>query len=381
MTQHEITLPLDDVAELREAAEQVMQVETFATEQMAGRQVLRLHGKLLLDPQAAYRQVAPLFRARNYTALLDEDPLGARLTALPGLIAGGKSRLWLALLLFGLTIISTMLTGGLNDESGIPINPGLLFLDPSVKLFFSFGLGLAFSAAMLSILLAHEMGHYLVARRLNVAVSFPFFIPLPLSPLGTMGAFIQLKEPPPDRRAVLAIGIAGPLAGLVVALPVLILGLSLSEVRPFVPSPESFTEGNSILYALMKIALFGRFLPGGGEDVFLHPVALAGWAGLLVTGLNLIPAGQLDGGHILYSLVGRRIARYISMTIAAILVVMGFFWSGWWLWAVLITVLGQQSAPVLNDLTPLTSRLRLLAVLGLVVFVLVFTPIPITIGQ
>ena len=363
MTQYEITLPLDDIAELREAAERVMAVETFATEGMAGRQVLRLRGRLLLDPATAYKQVAPLFRARNYTALLDEDPLGARLTALPGLIEGGRSRLWVALLLFALTIASTTFVGAVSSDP------------PNIAL------GFAYSAAILSILLAHELGHYIVARRLGVNVSFPFFIPVPLPPLGTMGAFIQMKEPPPDRRAVLAIAIAGPLAGLIVALPILALGLSLSEIQPL-PPPGSpfFTEGNSLIYAAMKILLFGRFLPDGTQDVFLHPVALAGWAGLLVTGLNLIPAGQLDGGHILYALVGRRIARYVSMAIAGLLVVMGFFWSGWWLWAVLITIFGQQHAPVLNDLTPLNGRLRALAIIGLIVFILVFTPVPITAG-
>jgi membrane-associated protease RseP (regulator of RpoE activity) len=138
-------------------------------------------------------------------------------------------------------------------------------------------------------------------------------------------------------------------------------------------------EGNSLLYAGLKILIFGRFLPDGVEDVYLHPVAFAGWAGLLVTGLNLIPAGQLDGGHILYALFGPRIAQFATYAIAVLLLAMGFLWSGWFLWAVLITLLGRQRAPLLNEVTPLDNRFRILAIAGLIIFVLVFTPTPLTI--
>jgi membrane-associated protease RseP (regulator of RpoE activity) len=253
-------------------------------------------------------------------------------------------------------------------------------------------LGLAYSASLLSILLAHEFGHYLTARRMGVAVSYPFFIPMPLPPLGTMGAFISMKEPPPDRRALLAIAIAGPLAGLVVAIPVLVLGLLLSEVQTFEAIEATMRqiseeqggesplirEGNSLLYAGIKILVFGRFLPSSSEDVMLHPVAWAGWVGLLVTGLNLIPAGQLDGGHIFYSLFGARVSRIATRIIAVALFFMGLLWVGWLVWAVLILFLGRYRAPLLNELTPLDRRQRALAIVGLVIFVLVFTPAPLT---
>ena len=140
-------------------------------------------------------------------------------------------------------------------------------------------------------------------------------------------------------------------------------------------------EGNSLLYAALKLLVFGRILPGGGEDVLLHPVAFAGWAGLLVTGLNLIPAGQLDGGHILYALTGAKVARMVTWAIAGLLLVMGFLWTGWFLWAILIMLLGQQRAPLLNELTPLDRRMQVLAIVGLVIFVLVFMPTPLTIIQ
>jgi membrane-associated protease RseP (regulator of RpoE activity) len=182
------------------------------------------------------------------------------------------------------------------------------------------------------------------------------------------------------------VAVAGPLAGLAVTIPVLLLGLSLSEVhslaemRQAVPDQVYFTEGNSLIYAAAKVLIFGRFLPGGGEDVFLHPVAMAGWAGLLVTGLNLIPAGQLDGGHIFFALFGPRAAQAASMVVAALLVAMGFLWSGWFLWAIIVALLGRARAPLLNEVTPLRGPWRLLAVAGLLVFILAFTPVPITIG-
>jgi Zn-dependent protease len=345
---------------LRAAAAEVLLIEDVERVERGAVQGLRFVGQLRMEPQLAYDTVAPRVRALGFTPLLQEDGDRVALLIAPPLPAAKPSRLWVALLLFALTVASTVFVGGFT-ETGLDLWRGL-----------------GFSAALLGILLAHELGHFFVARREGVAVSYPFFIPMPIFLLGTMGAFIAIKEPVPNRRALLAIGIAGPLAGLVVAIPVLFLGLSLSEVRQVVPTPGSFTEGNSLIYAAVKILTFGRFLPGGGEDVYLHPVALAGWAGLLVTGLNLLPAGQLDGGHVFYALFGPRAAQVMSMVVAAALLGLGFLWSGWFLWAVLIAVLGQQRSPLLNEVSPLSGRWRALAVLGLIVFVLVFTPVPIS---
>lgn len=356
--------------ELRSIAAEVMDVQQVQHVPPAEQGIIKVTGQLLQEPQAAYGHLAPRCSERGYTALLQEDSAGAALVAVPGSITVNPSRLWLALLLFGLTIASTIFVGGLDSEG------------------YNLGLGLAYSASILSILLAHELGHFLTARRLGVAVSYPFFIPVPLPPLGTMGAFIAMKQPPPDRRALLAIAIAGPVAGLVVAIPVLILGLLLSEVQPLGAMAAGgeggeggfiFLEGNSLVYAAVKIAVFGRFLPSGGEDVLLHPVAWAGWVGLLVTGLNLIPAGQLDGGHIFYALFGARVARIATWAMAGLLLVLGFvYWPGWFLWATLIIIFGQQRAPLLNELVTLDTRQRVIAALGLLIFILVFTPAPIT---
>ncbi len=350
---------------LSRIAAEVMEVEVIRPATSGPSGTVSIQGQLRMEADAAYAHLAPQFHTLGYTPMLRQERNGVALLALPGIVTtASQSRLWPALLLFALTVVSTVFVGGwIEGDEGV--------------VHYSLGLGLAYSVALLSILLAHEMGHFLVARRLGVGVSYPFFIPMPLLFLGTMGAFIAMKEPPPDRRALLSIGIAGPLAGLIVAVPVLFLGLHLSEVHPLVFEPNTFLEGNSLLYSAMKIAVFGRFLPSGGEDVLLHPVALAGWAGLLVTGLNLLPAGQLDGGHILFALFGPQVARIVTWIIAAGLLVMGFIWQGWFVWAILITLLGQRRAPLLNEVTPLDRRMQLLAILGLIVFVLVFVPRPI----
>jgi membrane-associated protease RseP (regulator of RpoE activity) len=364
-------------AELKAIVAQVLQIEAI-DELRQGQQVaLRFRGQLHMEAEAAYAQIAPQFQAIGRTALLQDDAPNVAIIALPALPAISPARPWIALLLFVLTVASTIYVGGQDFDLA------------TGQVRFNWGHGIAFSAALLGILGAHELGHFFAARREKVAVSYPFFIPMPfaIGILGTLGAFISIKEPVPNRRALLAIAISGPLAGLVVAIPVLILGLLLSEVKTLaevyaqLPEASYITEGNSLLYAALKILVFGRFLPSGGEDVFLHPVALAGWAGLLVTGLNLLPAGQLDGGHIFFALFGARAAQIMSMLVAVALLAMGFLWSGWFLWAVIVAMIGQQHSPLLNEVTPLRGGWRQLALVGLVVFVLVFTPIPITISS
>ena len=165
--------------------------------------------------------------------------------------------------------------------------------------------GVAFAATLMGILLCHEMGHYVVARRHGVEVSLPYFIPMPPQiSFGTMGAVIKMKEQITDRDKLLDVGAAGPLAGLVVAVPLLVIGLSLSELGPI--EPGVVLEGNSIFYLATKAAVFGRILPDGSTDVQLHPMAFAAWVGILVTMINLIPIGQLDGGHVLRAWMGER---------------------------------------------------------------------------
>ncbi len=358
--------PTDQLLLLESDVAEVLAIqsrETIARGEAVG---ARWVGALRVPPDQALSSLTPRFRSGGYTALVQDIEGGdeVAIIAAPGVIQPTTSRLWLALLLFVLTVASTIVTGALGGT-------------PQGAILWNWGEGVMYSAALLSILLAHEMGHYIASRRLGVAVSYPFFIPLPiLGVFGTMGAFIQMKEPPPDRRALFSIAIAGPLAGLAFAIPLTLLGLVLSEVQPLPMNTSYVLEGNNLLYAVMKRLVFGQWLPSGTHDVFLHPVAWAGWAGMLVTMLNLLPAGQLDGGHIIYALVGWRWAQVVTWGVIALLVLLGFIWDGWWFWAVLTALTGNRHTPLLDEVTRLGPRQRLLGAVAVVIFILLFMPTP-----
>lgn len=364
--------------------------------------LVRYRGRVLQqDSATAYDQLSASLKPYNITPLFRWDEGRQTVLLVPGRPAPSRANPAVNLGLFIATLLSVMLTGALYGLEG-PLPAGWLQIAGVL-----IARGWPFAVSMLAILGAHEFGHYLAGRHHGVHVTLPYFIPLPFSPFGTMGAFINMKEPPKNRRVLLDIGIAGPLAGLIVAVPVLLLGLSLSSVDVLpstVPAGMSLQmEGNSLLYVLAKLLVFGRPLPApasfgnlppllyylryfftgrpfpfGGTDVLLHPVAWAGWAGLLVTGLNLIPAGQLDGGHMLYVLLGRRTARRILPFILIALALLGLVWTGWWLWVLLIFLLGRSYAEPLDQITPLDTSRRALAVLALVIFVLTFTPVPLS---
>jgi len=368
--------------------------------------VARYRGRLYSEDSAgAYEQLAAALRPLDVTPLFRKEKDQHVVILLPGIIRPRPSNIWVNVALFILTLLSVLIAGvyyTLGGEYAGPADPSLAQLLP--YLIRSLGGGLAFTVSILAILLAHEFGHYLAGRYHRTHVTLPYFIPFPFSAFGTMGAFIQLKEPPRNKRILLDIGIAGPIAGLVVAIPVLLIGLGLSELRSIparlAPGQGLQIEGNSLLYLFSKFLVFGQLLPSpssygdltvwqywlqyfftgrpvplGGVDVILHPVAWAGWAGLLVTALNLIPAGQLDGGHVLYVLLGRRVTALLPFILVGLLA-LGLVWPGWWLWALLIFMLGRIHAEPLDQITPLDPSRRLVAILGLVIFVLVFTPVP-----
>ncbi|MCE9578919.1 MAG: site-2 protease family protein [Deltaproteobacteria bacterium] len=263
--------------------------------------------------------------------------------------------------------------------------------------------GLWFSASLMTILVCHELGHYVVARRHHAPVSLPYFIPLPPQiSLGTLGAVIKMRRPIADRNQLLDVGAAGPLAGLAVAIPLLFLGLSWSELAPI--HPDGAQEGNSLLYGLAKLIVFGRWLPGGGVDVDLHPMAFAAWVGLLVTMINLIPIGQLDGGHVARAWLGDRhevwsarlhlalpvIGGIVVGALTLIAHASGLGWGDafvyslqpalpWLLWAVLLLVMRRMGDgsyhPPVGDV-PITAGRKRLAILVFVLWVLIFTPVP-----
>jgi membrane-associated protease RseP (regulator of RpoE activity) len=193
-----------------------------------------------------------------------------------------------------------------------------------------------------------------------------------------------MREPAPNRRVQFDIGVAGPLAGLVVAVPVIIVGLMNSQVGPL-PTETYYLEGNSIFYYLLKFVIFGEFLPSATRDVSINAVAFAAWAGLLVTALNLLPVGQLDGGHVVYGLFGSK-ARWARWPVLALLVLLTaagalglpFGWEGWGLWAFLILFLMRSHAPVLDEITPLDPARKILGVAVLIIFILLFVPAPLT---
>jgi len=247
--------------------------------------------------------------------------------------------------------------------------------------------GLIFSLPLVGILFGHEMGHYLVARRNGMSVSPPYFIPAPhwINVIGTFGAFIRLRSAVINRRVLLDVGMAGPIVSFLLSIPVAVAGLLMSDPLSALTTtaPSRFVVlfgsqpiwlGNSILFS----ALDGIFA-GDGEILLLHPVAFAAWLGLFVTALNLFPLAQLDGGHILYALLGGR-QRYFGMAFLAVLVGLGFFWWGWWLWAALTLVLGRGSIrhpSVFDPEVPVTGRRRLVGWFCVVIFLLTFAPIPI----
>jgi membrane-associated protease RseP (regulator of RpoE activity) len=262
--------------------------------------------------------------------------------------------------------------------------------------------GAAFAAALMTILVCHEAGHYVVGRRRGIAVSLPYFIPLPpYISLGTMGAVIRMDDAISDRRALFDVGAAGPLAGFVVAVPLLVVGLHLSEVGPL--EPGAMIEGNSLLYAALKYAVHGRLLPADGIDVQLHPVAFAGWVGLLLTMVNLIPIGQLDGGHVARAALGDAHERWsarlhvalpivgaivggamVAMALAAGRSIGGALGYGaygaapWAMWALLLFELrrraGEYHPPV--EATPLDPGRRRSALALAIGFLLIATPVP-----
>jgi membrane-associated protease RseP (regulator of RpoE activity) len=390
-----------DYSLLLSFVERVLVVEDTTMGDAKQNFIIRYRGKLRMESEIAYDRLADLLKPHSLTPLFRRDDDRHAVLLVPGLPQTTPSSSRTNLIMFILTLLSVLWTGGvMSMEQELPANPilaGWILIQA----------GFPYAISLLLILGAHEMAHYFVGKRHGVNVTLPYFIPLPypLSPFGTMGAFINMKSRPKNRKHLLDIGLAGPLAGLVVAIVVVLIGLSLSEVGQVNAQPGgNLMEGNSLLYLGLKYMTFGRVLPEpasfggvspflywigyfftgtpapmGGMDVMIHPIVWAGWAGLLVTAMNLLPVGQLDGGHVLYVLFGEKRSKKIVPVILLALVLLGFAWEGWWLWAILIFFLGRSHAEPLDMITELDKPRKRLAVLGLVVFILVFVPVPLVI--
>jgi len=285
---------------------------------------------------------------------------------------------WLHVLLFALTIGSTMIVGATQYAGYLDDFRGSLTLPmPIAALLLR---GLWYSGTILAILGCHELGHYFACRYYAVDASLPFFIPVPFFLTGTMGAFIRIREPIPSKKMLFDIGIAGPIAGFVVAVPALFAGLAMSHLVRLPPnSPGMLELGEPLLFKFASWLLWGT--QPDGYSLNMHPMAFAAWFGLLATALNLFPIGQLDGGHISYSVLGPRWSTYVTFAMLAVAIGLAFFAASWIVWtgmiAVMLVVFGPRHPRVFDEEVPLDRRRLSLAVFAIIMFVLCFTPAPI----
>lgn len=271
------------------------------------------------------------------------------------------------ILLFVMTVMTTVVAGMVMEG----LNP--------LKHFAQFYRGLPYAGTLLAMLFCHEMGHYLTARYYGMDVTLPYFIPAP-PPLffGTLGAFIRMKSPAQHRQALLNVGAAGPIAGFCIALPAVIYGYATSPIMPI-----RAVEGGIYFGEPLLLQLIGRLVVGSIPDGFaihINSVGFAGWFGLLVTMLNLLPMGQLDGGHIMYAILGRR-ARYVSWAMIGALLLLGLFFHGWFVWATIGWFTSLRQPFILDEQSPLNRRSKIIAGLALAIFVLCFMPVPLSLGN
>ncbi|MGA3323047.1 MAG: site-2 protease family protein [Terriglobia bacterium] len=280
--------------------------------------------------------------------------------------------------LFLLTVLTTLVVGAhieLNYAHNLPV------LDWDVSLAFFrelwrqpelLVLGVPFSSTLLGILLAHELGHYLTCRHYGIHATYPYFIPAPTL-IGTLGAFIRIKSPIVNRRELFDVGISGPIAGFVLAIPALILAIFLTKGTVPAATPDSISLGNPLAVILLTKLFRSGINPA---EIILHPVGCAAWVGLFATALNLLPVGQLDGGHILYAVLGDK-CRNISRGFFLVLLPLGYFcWYGWIAWAVILFFIGLRHPKVLEPVEPLGRKRKILAIVAAIILVLTFLPTP-----
>lgn len=276
----------------------------------------------------------------------------------------------LALGLFAITLVTTAWAGmqiAGSTPADFQANPGLLRQ------------GIPYALALMTILGVHEMGHYLVSRYYRIQTTLPYFIPFPFF-LGTFGAFIQMRSPIPNRKSLFDVGIAGPLSGFVATLPLLIWGLAHSEVVPTSDEAsllnfEAFSPGNSLLIGLLTKLALGSAITAE-QAIHLHPVAVAACLGLVVTALNLMPVGQLDGGHIVHAMFGQKVGARIGQTARFLMLGLSFVQREFFLWAILLFLIPAVDEPALNDVSELNDQRDFLGLLALAILILIVLPVP-----
>lgn len=335
-------------------------------------ELAEFEGHLRTTAEEAMWQLKSVLKPLGLTPLLQEGQEDdVQLLLLPTReqpVRAASTRWGIHLLLFVATLLTTTWAGALQSGVNLLHEPG------------RFAVGLPYSLALMLILGAHELGHYFTARYHKIAVTPPFFIPVPFA-LGTFGAFIRIKSLSPNRRAVFDVAVAGPLAGLVFAIPALIIGLKLSHVVPVHPlggaAHLTLPFGSSVLVvALAKLALGPAVTHGHG--LLLHPLAFAGWLGLLITALNLLPIGQLDGGHMAHALFGGRRGHKISVVgLVALFALALFVWPGLMMWALIVWMIaGTRDMPPLNDVTPVGWGRMTLGLCTFLLLAMMLIPMP-----
>jgi len=304
------------------------------------------------------------------------DPVLAWHAALPPPPPAPRDRHWLHALLFLLTILTTTFAGAshwfgfMSMFGSRPVQASMATL--AVQ-------GFWYSWTLLAILGAHELGHYLACRYYRISASLPYFLPIPFPLTGTAGAFIRIRQPITTKAALFDIGVAGPFAGFLVAVPALLLGLAMSSVAPLPPDFVGMELGEPLLFQIAERLVWGD-IPEH-LSLNLHPMAFAAWFGLLATALNLFPIGQFDGGHISYAAFGRR-SFYVTIGTIGVALGLSLYSASWIVWTilaiVLLSIFGWRHPPTWDDHVPLDRARMWLAFAALVVFVLCFTPAPIT---
>jgi membrane-associated protease RseP (regulator of RpoE activity) len=277
-------------------------------------------------------------------------------------------------LLFLLTLVFTLVIGIQYHISfhSISLPPGsgffaFLWRHPAAWLW-----GFSYSFSLLGILLVHELGHFFACRFHRIEATLPFFIPAPTL-IGTFGAFIKIKSPFSSKKALFDVGLAGPLAGFLVALPVIFIGISYSRIVQKEALQAGMTLGEPLIFKLIAWLVFGS--AAGQHDILVHPMAFAGWFGLLATVFNLFPIGQLDGGHIFYALFGKK-SYYAGVASVVVILLLGItYWPGWLFWALIVTLIGLRHPPIYED-EKIDLKRKILAAIALLIFLVSFTPAP-----